>query len=98
MSVWSVRVVKEEIGKRAFFLSLFSFRAASVPSVFLSAHFPAFPQRPPWRRCSSPLRVLPIFCLNSGRKDAALSLVGLCSRPGGYVSIIALTMTAGWHS
>lgn len=75
MSVWSVRAVGEERSKGAFF-SL-SFRAESVPSVSLNAssRVPAAPSLAPLLVASS---CFANFCLNSGRKDAALSLVGLC--------------------
>lgn len=77
MSVWSVRVVKEEISKRAFFLSLFFRSERRACQAFLSTHFPAFPLS-----SLAPLLVASScfanFCLNSGRKDAAFSLAGLC--------------------
>lgn len=59
-----------------FFLSFFSFREESVPSVSLNAF-----SRVPAASSLAPLLVASScfanFCLNSGRKDAALSLVGL---------------------
>lgn len=71
MSARPVRAVKEEISKGAFFLSLFSFRAESVPSVSLNAF-----SRVPAASSLAPLLIASLsfanFCLNSVRKDAAL--------------------------